>query len=54
MLSARKFSFSLLALLASGLLFSSTSHWTHAPWTRLSPDPIISPQGDTLGSSGHI
>ncbi len=49
---SRTFSFSLLALLASGLLFSSTSHWTHAPWTRLSPDPIISPQGNAWEAAG--
>ena len=49
---ARTFSFSLLALLASGLLFSATSHWTNAPWTRLSPDPIISPQGDGWEAAG--
>ena len=49
---SRTFSFSLLALLASGLLFSSTSHWTNAPWTRLSPDPIISPQGDGWEAAG--
>jgi len=49
---ARTFSFSLLALLASGLLFSTTSHWTHAPWTRLSPDPIISPQGNAWEAAG--
>lgn len=49
---ARAFSFRLLALLASGLLFSSTSPWTNAPWTRLSPDPIISPQGDGWEAAG--
>ena len=49
---ARTSSFSLLALLASGLLFSTTSHWTHAPWTRLSPDPIISPQGNAWEAAG--
>jgi len=49
---ALAFSFRLLALLASGLLFSSTSPWTNAPWTRLSPDPIISPQGDGWEAAG--
>ena len=49
---SRTLSFGLLALLASGLLFSSTSHWTYAPWTRLSPDPIISPQGDGWEAAG--
>jgi len=49
---ARTFFFSLLALLASGLLFSTTSHWTHAPWTRLSRDPIISPQGNAWEATG--
>ena len=48
----RTSSFGLLLLLASGLLFSSPSHWTHAQWTRLSPDPIISPQGDGWESAG--
>ncbi|MGC2181762.1 MAG: glycoside hydrolase family 130 protein [Terriglobales bacterium] len=49
---SRSLSFGLLALLASGLLFSSTSHWTNAPWTRLSSDPIISPQGDGWEAAG--
>jgi predicted GH43/DUF377 family glycosyl hydrolase len=49
---ARIFSFGLLTLLASGLLFSATSHWTHAPWSRLSPGPIISPQGDGWEAAG--
>jgi predicted GH43/DUF377 family glycosyl hydrolase len=49
---ARTFSVGLLALLVSGLLFSSTSHWTHAPWTRLSPHPIISPQGHGWEAAG--
>jgi beta-1,2-mannosidase len=49
---ARTFSVGFLALLVSGLLFSSTSHWTHAPWTRLSPDPIISPQGHGWEAAG--
>ncbi len=49
---SRILSFGLLTLVASGLLFSSTSHWTHAPWTRLSPDPIISPQGNAWEAAG--
>ena len=49
---ARILSFGLRTLVASGLLFSSTSHWTHAPWTRLSPDPIISPQGNAWEAAG--
>jgi predicted GH43/DUF377 family glycosyl hydrolase len=48
----RTSSFGLLLLLASGLLFSSPSHWTHAQWTRLSPVPIISPQGDSWEAAG--
>jgi predicted GH43/DUF377 family glycosyl hydrolase len=49
---ARTFSLGLLTLIASGVLFSSTSYWTNAPWTRLSPDPIISPQGDGWEAAG--
>ena len=49
---ARASSLGLLALLASGLLFSSTLKWSHAPWSRLSPDPIISPQGDGWEAAG--
>jgi len=49
---SRILSFGLLALVASGLLFSSTSHWTHVSWSRLSPDPIISPQGDGWEAAG--
>lgn len=49
---SRTLSFGLLALLASGLLFSSTSQWTHSSWSRLSPDPIISPQGDGWEAAG--
>ncbi len=49
---ARASSVGLLALLASGLLFSSTLQWWQAPWSRLSPDPIISPQGDGWEAAG--
>jgi len=47
----RTLSFGLI-LLASGLLFSTTLPWSQAPWSRLSPDPIVSPQGDGWEAAG--
>jgi predicted GH43/DUF377 family glycosyl hydrolase len=51
MVRTRARSLSLLVLLASGLL-SSAQNRTLGPWTRLTNDPIISPQGDGWESAG--
>ena len=49
---ARTFSFSSAGSARLRVAVLLHSHWTHAPWTRLSPDPIISPQGDGWESAG--
>jgi predicted GH43/DUF377 family glycosyl hydrolase len=42
----------LVVLAASGLLFSVAPHSTLGGWSRVSPDPIISPRGDGWESAG--
>src|ERR1700736_2522096 len=42
----------LLVLVASGLLFTAPPHGPLGRWSRVSPDPIISPRGDGWESAG--
>jgi predicted GH43/DUF377 family glycosyl hydrolase len=42
----------LLVLVASGLLFTAPPHGSLGRWSRVSPDPIISPRGDGWEAAG--